>query len=90
MGELSRAVSLSVAAEPTVAVSSLGFRAVDNHAPVRPGDVLTVRTSNLATRLSRSKPGLGVFENRTELLNQRGEAVFSFENASLVECRPPT
>ena len=80
-------VCLGVAAEPTAAVSSLGFRTMDNHAPVRPGDVLTVRNTNLATRLSRSKPGLGVFEARCELLNQRGEVVFSFENAALVECR---
>lgn len=82
------AVCLGVKAEPTAAVSSLGFRTLENHAPVRPGDVLTVRNTNLATRLSRSKPGLGVFEARCELLNQRGEVVFSFENAALVECRP--
>ena len=32
-------------------------------APTRPGDVLHVRTSILETRVSRSRPALGIVEN---------------------------
>ncbi len=81
---------LGVAAEPTAAVSSLGFRTVENHAPVRPGDELSSRSTVLASRLSRSRPGLGVVDTRMQLLNQRGELVFSYENAALIQCETET
>lgn len=74
--------------EPMAAVSSLGLRSMDNHAPVRPGDVLSASRTVIEARLSQSRPGLGVVTNRAELTNQRGEPVFSFEIALLVQCRP--
>ena len=75
-------------AEPMAAVSSLGFRSIDNHAPVRPGDLLSKRRTIKEARLSKSRPGLGVVTYLVELVNQHDELVFSFENAALVECRP--
>jgi acyl dehydratase len=74
--------------EPVAAVSSLGVRRMDNHAPVRPGDVLVSRATVLEARLSKSRPGLGVITNLAELTNQRDEVVFSCEIAYLIECRP--
>ena len=79
---------LCVDHEPVAAVSSLGFRSVHNHAPVRAGDVLRAGSTTVEARRSRSRPGLGVVTARCELLNQRLEAVFSYENAALIQCRP--
>lgn len=76
------------AVEPMAAVSSLGFRSVDNHAPARPGDLLSKRRTIREARLSKSRPGLGVVTYLVEVVNQDDELVFSFENAALVECRP--
>ncbi len=84
------AISLGVNARPSAAVSSLGFPAIDNHAPVRPGDELSMQSRVLESRLSRSRPGLGIVISRCELLNQDRELVFSFENAALIRCRGET
>lgn len=43
--------------------------------PVRPGDALSVRHTVLETRLSKSRPGVGLVRNKSEVLNQRGEIV---------------
>src|SRR5207237_9880784 len=42
---------------------------------VRPGDVLRVETESLETRLSRSRPNVGVIRLRTTTLSQRDEVV---------------
>ncbi len=81
------AISLGVNARPSAAVSSLGFPAIDNHAPVRPGDELSMQSRVLESRLSRSRPGTGIVISRGEVLNQDRELVFSFENAGLFRCR---
>jgi acyl dehydratase len=78
----------TTSAEPVAAVSALGFRSMDNHAPARPGDELSLCSKTIAARLSRSRPGVGVRTGRAELVNQRDELVFSFENAALIACRP--
>ena len=75
-------------AEPVAAVSSLGIRQMDNHAPARPGDVLTSTVTTIEARRSKSRPGLGVITNLAELTNQSDELVFSFEISYLIECRP--
>jgi acyl dehydratase len=83
------AISLSSVKDiPIAAISSLGFRSIDNHAPVRPGDRLIHRSTTLESRMSGSRPGVGIVSNQCDLLNQRGEVVFSFENAALIRCRP--
>ena len=82
-------IRLGIYATPVAVVSALGFRNLDNHAPARPGDELSARSTVVAARLSRSRPGVGVVTNRFELINQRDEPVFSFEPSALIECRPP-
>ena len=71
----------------TKAVSALGFDAMRLHAPARPGDVLSSRSEIVEARVSNSKPHLGIIRSRSELANQRGEAVFSVEAAALIERR---
>lgn len=47
--------------------------------PVRPGDVLQVRTTVLEARPMGSRPDMGLAKSRTETLNQHGEVVLSME-----------
>ncbi|MFA6157154.1 MaoC family dehydratase [Mesorhizobium sp.] len=49
--------------------------------PVLAGDTLAGSVVVLASRLSRSKPQLGLVTLRGELVNQRGESVFELENS---------
>ncbi len=81
------AVSFGVKADPTAAVSSLGFRELVNHAPARPGDVLRGRSTVQSRRRSKSRPDLGVMGMLVEVFNQEDQLVFSFENIFLVRCR---
>ncbi|WP_269930642.1 MaoC family dehydratase [Aminobacter sp. HY435] len=51
--------------------------------PVLAGDVLSGRLTILTTRQSRSKPSLGFVTWHAELLNQRDEIVFEFQNSCM-------
>lgn len=42
-------------------------------APTRPGDVLHVRTTVLETRVSKSRPNLGIVRMGHEVIDERGE-----------------
>jgi acyl dehydratase len=84
-------VSLSMTGtkdDPVAAVSALGFDKMRLHAPARPGDELLVRTEVIEARPSKGQPGLGVVRNRSELVNQRDQVIFSYESAFLVQRRP--
>jgi acyl dehydratase len=48
--------------------------------PVLAGDRLNGKTTVLAKRESKSRPSIGLVTMRSELFNQRGEAVFELEN----------
>lgn len=54
---------------------------------VRPGDVLHVETEILETRLSRSKPDLGIIRLRNVTKNQRDEVVQTMTAHALVPRR---
>jgi acyl dehydratase len=59
--------------------SSMGAPGVDEVKwlrPVRPGDTLTAHWSVLDTRVSRSRPEMGLVRLRILLLNQGGETVY--------------
>ena len=79
---------LGMDADPVAAVSNLGMTNIVNHAPARPGDVLTFDLTTIEKRLSNSRPGVGVMSFRSFLRNQRDEPVFSHENTALISCRP--
>lgn len=57
---------------------------------VRPGDVLHVETEILETRLSRSKPDLGIIRLRNVTKNQRDEVVQTMTAHALVPRRRST
>jgi acyl dehydratase len=72
--------------------ASAGSPGVENirwRAPVRPGDTITYRRVILDSRVSQSKPGLGLLHTRTEASNQRGEIVMTMEGWGLFRRRPP-
>ena len=54
---------------------------------VRPGDVLRVETEILETRLSKSRPNVGVIRLRNVTLNQRNEPVQTMTASALVPRR---
>jgi acyl dehydratase len=54
------------------------YNKIKVHAPVRPGDVLTVSMDWEEKRASRSKPDRGVVLSRIEVRNQRDEPVLSY------------
>lgn len=71
--------------------SSLGSPGVDELRwlrPVRPGDVLHVRTEVLDARVSRSRPDRGVVRTRVELLDGSDVVVLSVLATNLVLRRP--
>ena len=75
-------VSLGVKGEhATAAIAGLGMTNLVNHAPVRPGDVLSHVNEVIDRRPSKSRPGTGIVTFRNTLSNQHGAAVFSYENA---------
>lgn len=74
-------------------VSGLGSPGLDELrwlAPVRPGDVLSLRVTILAARPSKSKPDRGLVRALIEVLNQRRQAVMSMKALNFTRCRPAT
>jgi acyl dehydratase len=66
--------------------SSLGAPGVDTlkwQRPVKPGDILTGRTTVLETRSSRSRPDVGILRLRQELFDKGGEQVMWMEHSLL-------
>lgn len=58
--------------------------------PVRPGDVLRVRTTVLEARPMESRPEVGLAKSRMETLNQHGEVVLLMEGWGMYRRRPPS
>ena len=57
--------------------------------PVRPGFVLSVRSTCLEKRLLRSRPGVGTAKMSHEMLNQHGEVLMAIENSQFMGVRDP-
>src|SRR5215831_7761558 len=71
-------------------VASLASPGVDElrwPTPVRPGDLLRLRTTIAETRQSRSKPDRGLVRTHAELLNQRDQVVLSLVAMNLIRLR---
>jgi len=56
-------------------------------APVRPGDLLRLRTTIAETRQSVSKPDRGLVRTHAELLNQHDQIVLSLVAMNLIRLR---
>jgi len=57
--------------------------------PVRPGDVLSIRTTIIDARRSRSKPDRGLVRTLLEAINQDGTPVMSLTAMNLIALRDP-
>lgn len=58
-------------------------------APTRPGDVLHVRTSVLETRVSKSRPNLGIVKMRHLVIDAKGEVKTSVLTTAFYDRRKP-
>ena len=70
--------------------SSLGSPGIDElrwMAPVRPGNVLTVKAEVVNARRSSSKPDRGLIHTNVEVSNQDGVMVMTMKAINLVLCR---
>ena len=74
----------------TATLGSPGFDDLKWLKPVRPGDTLTVRSTCIDKRPSRSKPDIGTVRFRTETYNQLNELVMSLINIVIFRRRPTT
>lgn len=71
--------------------SSLGSPGVEElrwPAPVRPGDTLTGQMQVLETRVSNSRPTMGIVRWRGEMRNQQGQLVMSLLGTNFFGRRP--
>jgi acyl dehydratase len=69
-----------------VALAMLGTH-LEFPAPVRPDDLLTLRSECTEKRISRSRPGVGVARTRTTLINQTGGVALVMDSTFLVAMR---
>ena len=68
-------------------IAGLGIDDVRWHAPVRPGDTITVETRVLGTRPSESDSSAGIVHEQITARKGDGTEVLSLENHELVERR---
>jgi acyl dehydratase len=71
-------------------VASLASPGIDEirwPAPLRPGDMVRMRTTIAGARRSRSKPDRGLVRTRGELLNQDDQPVLSLLAMNLLRAR---
>ena len=69
-------------------VANLGMTDIAFPRPVFPGDTLSVRTTVLSNRASRTRPDAGIVVFRHEAFNQHGEAVAPCARTALMRRRP--
>jgi acyl dehydratase len=72
--------------------ASVGSPGIDNLKwlkPVRPGDTISARRTTLETRVSKSKPDIGIVNNLWEVFNQNGEMVMSMQGYGMFRRRNP-
>lgn len=70
---------------------SLGSPGVDEvrwRLPVRPGDILSVKSEITELRPSRSRPGFGSLHQDMTVSNHKGEVVMTFKSIAMLQRRP--
>jgi acyl dehydratase len=72
------------------ALPSPGIDDLRWHAPVRPGDELSIDVTVLEATASRSKPDRGIVKSRIEATNQDGVVVMSMTAINFVRRAPKT
>jgi itaconyl-CoA hydratase len=86
---LCTAVGLSVEDLSEAGGPFLGVERCRFHRALYPGDTITVVSTVLDKRASKSRPGTGIVTWRSEAHNQRGELVVDYERTNLVASRSP-
>lgn len=66
-------------------IASLGYDEVRFHAPLRPGDTVTLKMEWISRRESNSKPDRGIVVLKFTLINQDGLALMSHLDTILVK-----
>lgn len=75
--------------EPVARVGpALGFRELKWLKPVYVGDTIEYQSEVIETRVSNSRPDVGLMSIRASGINQNGEPVLSFISTAFVERRP--
>ena len=85
----SLALGMSVGDISGKAIANLATRELSHPAPVFHGDTLFAETEVLEVTPSRTKPDRGVVRVKTEVYNQDGVVVATFQRIVLVPRRPP-
>ncbi len=71
----------------TASMGSFGLEEIKWLAPVRPGDVLTVKRTTLEKRVSNSRPEMGIIQFKWEIFDQSGEVKSVTVGPNLVQTR---
>ena len=71
----------------TASMGSFGLDDVSWIAPVRPGNVLTLKRTALSKRVSKSRPEMGIIQFKWELFDQTGELKAVTVGANLIQTR---
>lgn len=82
-------IARHVVEEEQAGLGSPGIDELRWRKPVYPGDTLHVRGKIIDKTPSRSKPGIGSFRTETEVTNQDGELVMTYQSIVLIRRRPP-
>lgn len=72
--------------------ASMGASGIDEvrwMKPVRPGHVLSAKSTCLSKRVMNSRPNVGICQMKHEIYNQNGELVMTMENAQFLRVRDP-
>ena len=69
-------------------MASPGLENLKWNAPVRAGDILTVKVTIKGTKKSRSKPDRGVVKTFLEIINQDDVAVMTIDVINMIACEP--
>ncbi len=71
----------------TASMGSFGLEEVNWLAPVRPGDVLSLKRTTLEKRVSKSRPEMGIIQFKWEIFDQTGELKSMTVGPNLVQTR---
>jgi acyl dehydratase len=72
----------------TALVANLGADSLEFPAPLRPDDEISLTSECVATRPSKSRPGIGIVTTRSVLRNQADEVVMRMHTNFMVRRRP--
>ena len=86
---LAMRLAVAAALEGSESFASPGVEKIRWPYPVRAGDVLRLRATVIETRVSRSRPGLGILRWRWQLFNQQDIEVLDLEATSLFDLGDP-